>query len=100
MNENELNDLSEFFKCFSDVTRIRILQLLLISPLNVGDIAKKLDISQSLASHQLKHLKDLHFVKSERVGKTHVYDVADDHIKIILKYGIEHIREGDLYEKI
>ena len=40
MNENELNDLSEFFKCFSDVTRIRILQLLLISPLNVGDIAK------------------------------------------------------------
>ena len=100
METKELMKLSELFKCFSDSTRLRMLELLLKESLSVGDIASQLDISQSLVSHQLKYLKDLHFVKSDSVGKKHIYAIADDHIKIILEYGLEHIREEDLYEKI
>ena len=80
-----LNGLSEFFKIFGDTTRLRILDILLNGPMCVSEISEKLEISQSAISHQLKHLRSSNLVKTEKI--------ADDHIKIIMKYGLEHIGE-------
>lgn len=88
-----LYGLSEFFKVFGDPTRLRILDILLNKPLCVNEISEKLDISQSAVSHQLKYLRTSNLVKAEKVGKNVYYNISDDHIKIILKYGIEHISE-------
>ncbi|WP_394271509.1 ArsR/SmtB family transcription factor, partial [Anaerococcus nagyae] len=52
-----------------------------------------LDMSQSAISHQLKYLKDASLVKCQREGKLMLYSLADNHIKIIFKTGIEHINE-------
>ena len=32
-------------------------------------------------------------VKTEKIGKNVYYSISDEHIKIILKYGLEHISE-------
>jgi ArsR family transcriptional regulator len=88
-----LYGLSEFYKIFGDPTRLRILDVLINKPLCVNEISEILDISQSAVSHQLKNLRSSNLVKTEKIGKNVYYSIADDHIKIILKYGVEHISE-------
>ena len=88
-----LYGLSEFFKIFADPTRLRILEVLINKPLCVNDISEELNISQSAVSHQLKYLRTSNLVKTEKIGKNVFYNISDNHIKIILEYGIEHLKE-------
>ena len=91
--EEEMQDLSEFFKVFGDVTRLKILFVLLGSEMCVYDIATLLGISQSAISHQLRVLKQMDLVKNRREGKTIFYSLADAHIVSILSQGLDHIEE-------
>ena len=93
-NKELLYDLGEFYKVFADETRLRILDVLLNKSLCVNDISDILQVSQSAISHQLKNLRALNLVKTEKVGKNVYYSISDEHIKIILEYGLEHIMEG------
>ena len=79
---------SDFFKAFSDKTRLRILTALVSAELCVCDIATLLGMSQSAISHQLR------FLKSRKNGKTVYYALCDDHIQTILAQGIAHVQEG------
>ena len=88
-----LYGLSEFYKIFGDQTRLRILDALLNKPLCVNEISELLDMTQSAISHQLKNLRTSNLVKTEKIGKNVYYSISDEHIKIILKYGFEHISE-------
>lgn len=88
-----LYGLSEFYKIFGDQTRLRILDALLNKPLCVNEISELLDMTQSAISHQLKNLRASNLVKTEKIGKNVYYNISDEHIKIILKYGLEHISE-------
>lgn len=92
-DEQELIDLSEFFKVFGDSTRIKILYALSQSEMCVCDIAMILQMGQSAISHQLRVLKQLRLVKFRRDGKTVFYSLADGHIQTILAQGMEHINE-------
>ncbi len=91
--EEELTDLTEFFKVFGDVTRLRILHVLQVSELCVQDIADVLGMSQSAISHQLRVLKAQDLVKRRREGKIIYYSLADDQISTILSTGLIHIEE-------
>ena len=59
---------SDFFKAFSDKTRLRILTALVAEELCVCDIASLLGMSQSAISHQLRFLKQARLVKSRKNG--------------------------------
>lgn len=85
---------SDFFKAFSDKTRLRILCALVTGELCVCDIAALLGMSQSAISHQLRFLKQARLVKSRKTGKTVYYALCDDHIQVILSQGIAHVQEG------
>lgn len=85
---------SDFFKAFSDKTRLRILTALVADELCVCDIASLLGMSQSAISHQLRFLKQARLVKSRKNGKTVYYALCDDHIQVILAQGIAHVQEG------
>ena len=85
---------SDFFKAFSDKTRLRILAALVSAELCVCDIASLLNMSQSAISHQLRFLKQARLVKSRKNGKTVYYALCDDHIQTILAQGIAHVQEG------
>ena len=60
----------------------------------VSDIAQMLQMNQSAVSHQLRILKDAKLVKYKREGKTIFYSLDDDHVKMILNLGMEHISES------
>jgi len=85
--------LAEFFKIFSDETRLRILDSLLEGDKYVSDLVESVNMSPSCVSHQLKNLRALNLVKCEKLGQNVKYSISDEHIRIILKYGIEHISE-------
>ena len=89
----ELYDLAEFFKVFGDTTRIRILYVLFEAEMCVCDIAEMLSMTPSAISHQLRLLKQFKLVKSRRDGKTVYYSLADDHVRLIIDQGREHIEE-------
>lgn len=94
MEKTEMIDkLSAFYKVFGDATRLRILNLLTEGEKNVGEIAFLLSMQQSAISHQLQILRISDLVKTNKVGKTVYYSLSDDHIKVILKFGYEHILE-------
>lgn len=88
-----MDDLAELFKVFGDGSRIRILYALLDTESCVGDLAGKLDMTQSAVSHQLKILKMNKLVKGRREGRQIYYSLADDHVSTILSMGKEHICE-------
>lgn len=91
--ENTLKELADFYKVFGDVTRIRILYVLLKQEVCVCDLAEILGMTQSAISHQLRILKQMKLVKNRREGKTVFYSLADGHIQTIISQGMEHIAE-------
>lgn len=94
MPEDEvLYDLAELFKVFGDSTRIKILYVLFEEETCVCDIAAALNMNQSAISHQLRILKQSKLVKCRKLGKTVLYSLADDHVRLIVAQGMEHINE-------
>lgn len=67
---------SDFFKAFSDKTRLRILAALVSAELCVCDIASLLNMSQSAISHQLRFLKQARLVKSRKTEKQYTMRCA------------------------
>ncbi|MDO5444399.1 MAG: metalloregulator ArsR/SmtB family transcription factor [Eubacteriales bacterium] len=86
-------ELAEFFKYFSDPTRVRILSILCSGERCVCDIAGELGMNQSAISHQLNLLRKSRLVRTRRDGKSVYYSLDDDHVKDILSCGISHLTE-------
>ena len=78
-----------------DSTRMRIMAALDSGEMCVCDLSALLDMTKSAISHQLKSLKDAQLVKSRRDGKNVYYSLKDEHVKLIIEMGIEHIKEKD-----
>ncbi|MCR5452501.1 MAG: metalloregulator ArsR/SmtB family transcription factor [Lachnospiraceae bacterium] len=93
MDEEVLYDLAELFKMFGDSSRVRILYALFDGELNVSDLSDALSMTQSAVSHQLRILKQGKLVKARREGKSMYYSLADDHVRIIMDAGLEHVTE-------
>ncbi len=91
--EEQLYDLSEFFKVFGDSSRIKIIWALFEEEMCVCDIAYLLNMTQSAVSHQLRVLKQARLVKPRREGKNMFYSLDDEHIAAIFKEGLSHINE-------
>ena len=91
--EEELYDLAELFKVFGDSTRIRILFVLFEAEVCVCDLAEALHMTESAISHQLRILKQNKLVKSRRSGKSVFYSLDDDHVRMIIAAGQQHIEE-------
>ena len=92
-SDEKLYDLAELYKVFGDTTRVKILYILFKGEMCVMHISEMLSVSQSAVSHQLRILKSASLVKSRRDGKTVYYSLADDHVRLIIECGMEHINE-------
>lgn len=84
-------ELADFYKVFGDVSRIRILFVLLDNELYVNEIAELLQMSQSAVSHQLRILRQNKLVKVRKEGKNSLYSLDDEHVYRILTQGLEHL---------
>ena len=92
-SEEEYVNLSEFFKIFSNPTRLKIISLLVVDDLCVCDICEALDLNQTTVSNQLRILRANNIVKYQKEGKMARYSLTDLHIEMIYKVGLEHILE-------
>ncbi len=91
--DEKLFDLSELFKVFGDSTRMKILFVLFEAEVCTCDLAMVLKMTSSAISHQLNALKRAKLVKSRREGKTVFYSLSDDHVRTIIRQGMDHIEE-------
>lgn len=89
-----LYEVADFFKIFSDTTRIKILWSLFFSEMCVCDICAVLRMKQSAVSHQLRILKQSRLVKNRRDGKSMYYSLDDTHVNNIINQALEHVREA------
>jgi DNA-binding transcriptional ArsR family regulator len=93
LDETILLEVSENFKIFGDMTRIKIMQALYLKELCVCDLSAVLEANQSTISHQLRILRSKNLVKYRKEGKMAYYSLADDHVVKIIEMGIEHATE-------
>ena len=80
-NKANMKNMTSFFYAFSDDTRLKIIFLLMIKPLCVGDLTALLEINQTTISHQLKILKSLDIVACDRNGKNIIYYIKNSNIE-------------------
>ena len=85
--------MADFFKILGDKTRLRILMELLSGSLCVMHISERVGMSQSATSHQLAILRRADLVRVTRKGKTLVYAISDEHVRLLLDMAILHLGE-------
>ena len=90
-----LDRMCDFFKAIADSTRLRILIALLGGNLCVMHISEAVGLSQSATSHQLAILRRAKLVKTSRSGKTLIYSIADEHVRLILDMTLLHMNEKE-----
>ena len=83
--------IASIFKSLGDPNRVRIISLLLEHELCVEDIAAVLNMSQSAVSHQLRTLRQLRLVRSQKTGRNVYYKLQDEHIKDLYLTTLKHI---------
>ena len=93
LEEDVLYNIAELFKVFGDLTRVKIISVLLEHEMCVCDLATSLDMNQSAISHQLRILKNSHLVKFRREGKQMFYSLDDDHVKLLFEAAHDHVME-------
>lgn len=94
ISDEEAQLAAETFKLLGDATRLKILHALSKRELCVCDIAAVVQMGQSAVSHQLRLLRGSRLVKYRKEGKMVWYSLDDDHIDLLMKQGIAHIRHG------
>ena len=66
---------SKYFKAFGDRTRLKILGLLASREMTVGDITKKIGLSQPTVSRHLSILREADIVNNRRDGQQVFYSL-------------------------
>lgn len=84
LSEDHIYRLSEFYKVFTNPTRIKIINKLLERNMSVGELASVLNVSQSSISHQLQIIKSKRLIEMKRKGKLAIYYISDSRAKVIL----------------
>lgn len=93
MDDRSLMRLVDFYKLFSDMSRLKILYLLSMEEMCVCDISATLGMNQSTVSHQLKTLRNSRLIRYRREGKVVYYSLDDEHIGQVLLQGMLHLSE-------
>jgi len=94
LTQHDLTILAETFRLLGDASRLKILLCCLDAPCCVGDIAERLQLSQSLVSHHLRLLRGARLVRGERVAKQVFYAIDDPHVSRVLLDMASHIVEA------
>lgn len=71
-----MNDLLDILKALSDVTRLRIINLLYVREMCVCDIMESLGITQTKASRHLAYLKNTGLVSDRKQAQWVYYSLA------------------------
>lgn len=72
-------------KAFSDKNRLKILDYLSSGQKNVSEVADKLNVEENLASHHLRVLSSLGYLKSDKKGREVFYKINENKLVSLIK---------------
>ncbi len=75
-------DLSKYFKAFSDLSRLTILELLARKDLTVNEITSKVGLTQSAVSRHLSILRASDVVTATRDGQNVIYSLNKEKVSV------------------
>jgi len=93
LTQHDLTTLAETFRLLGDASRLKILLCCLDAPCCVGEIAGRVQLSQSLVSHHLRLLRGARLVRGERQARQVFYAIDDAHVSQVLRNMASHIVE-------
>lgn len=88
--------VSDTMQALATPSRVRILGHLRDGPVSVSELAAAVEMAPSAVSQQLRVLRHLGFVTSQRNGRQIHYDLHDDHVAELLQAAIAHIEHRQL----
>lgn len=91
--DDYIEDMADLFKILGDKTRTKILSVLQKQELNVSSISELVGLPISAVSHQLRTLRQAKLIKPKKVGKEVFYSLDDEHVSLIFKCALEHVKE-------
>lgn len=74
----------------STPSRVQILACLADGPRSVSELLEALRMEQSAVSHQLRILREQELVTVQRIGRSSVYALADDHVLALIETAFRH----------
>jgi len=77
--------LEKLSKALSDKNRLQILEFLSDGQRNVSDVADRLNVEENLASHHLRVLASLGFLRNDKRGREVYYMLNEAKIVSLLK---------------
>ena len=80
-----LTQAAECLKVLAHPVRIRMVQLLLKGKYTVGELAEDTGVPDNVASEHLRLMQRCGFFTSRREGRKVFYQVAEPHLKDIMK---------------
>lgn len=90
-DDDAVGKIARFFGLLADPSRVKLLSALAISPLCVSDLSDIVQMNQTTVSHQLRLLRNLDIVTTERKGKIIKYKLTNPKINEILLVGVEYL---------
>lgn len=91
--EEQFGGSVAIFSALANPLRLALAHHLMHRPHSVSELHTCLGISQPLASHHLRILREAHVIDREQQGRTTIYRLKDDHISHIVVDVYEHTRE-------
>jgi ArsR family transcriptional regulator, lead/cadmium/zinc/bismuth-responsive transcriptional repressor len=88
--EEALERAAGIFRAAGDVSRLRVLDLLMDGEQCVSALSQTLNVGMSTVSQQLRLLREENVVTSRRAGKHIFYALADDHVRDIVRSVLAH----------
>jgi DNA-binding transcriptional ArsR family regulator len=86
--------LADTMFALSTPSRVLLLGSLLDGPRSVSDLTEALGMEQSAVSHQLRVLREHELVRAEKVGRTRLYALYDEHVSTLLHAGLDHVNRA------
>jgi DNA-binding transcriptional ArsR family regulator len=83
--------LADTMFALSTPSRVLILGSLFDGPRSVSDLTQTLGMEQSAVSHQLRVLREHRLVRAERIGRRRLYALYDEHVRTLLRAGLDHV---------
>lgn len=83
-------------QALSTPSRLLILGRLRDGACSVKELTKAVGMEQSAVSHQLRLLRHLGLVTSDRVGRSVIYALHDDHVARLLDEAVHHAEHRKL----
>ncbi|AMC92946.1 hypothetical protein AOC36_02780 [Erysipelothrix larvae] len=93
LDQKSYEDLTYLFKMFADSTRLKIFTVLAYKECSVNELTEVLGVTQSAVSHQLSTLRAANLVKYRKDKQTVYYSLQDNHVMMIFKQALEHVKE-------